>query len=67
MITVVVPLYNKEHSIRSTLESVLAQTYRNYEVIVVDDGSTDGGAEIAKEKLSHSGFDVCSSDLFFSP
>ena len=39
--TVVIPLYNKENYISNTLESVLAQNFKNFEVIVVDDGSTD--------------------------
>ena len=49
MITVVIPLYNKEHSITTTLKSVLAQSYTDYEVIVVDDGSTDNSANIVRE------------------
>lgn len=44
--SVVIPLYNKEREIGATLDSVLAQVLRPDEVIVVDDGSTDGGAAI---------------------
>lgn len=51
MISVVIPLYNKEQSIRKTLDSVLAQTYADFEVIVVDDGSTDKSAEVAEATL----------------
>ena len=48
MISVVIPLYNKKESIAHTLECVLKQTYQNFEVVVVDDGSTDGSAEIVE-------------------
>lgn len=50
-ISVVIPLYNKQNSIAATLQSVLAQTYTNYEIIVVDDGSTDDSARIAEEYI----------------
>lgn len=51
LFSIVVPLYNKQNSIIATLRSVLAQTYTNYEIIVVDDGSTDGSAEVAEAIL----------------
>ena len=48
MISVVIPLYNKEKSIAKTLESVLAQTYMDWECIIVNDGSTDKSAEVVE-------------------
>ncbi len=46
-ISVVVPLYNKAAYITRTLESIRRQTWTDFEVVVVDDGSTDGGGDIA--------------------
>lgn len=49
MISVVVPLYNKEKQIAHTLQSVFNQTFQDFEIVIVDDGSTDGSvAEVEK-------------------
>lgn len=48
MISIVIPLYNKAHTIKRTLASVLKQTYTEFEVLVVNDGSTDNGLEVVK-------------------
>ena len=49
--SVIIPLYNKAPYVKKALESVFAQTYTDFELIVVDDGSTDGSAAIAEECL----------------
>ena len=41
--SIVVPLWNKQHTVAATLASALAQSWRDFELIIVDDGSTDGG------------------------
>ena len=49
MISVVIPLYNKERAIRHTLETVLGQTYQNFEIVIVNDGSTDNSVSEAQK------------------
>ncbi len=48
MFSVVIPLYNKELSIRNTIQSVLDQTCQDFEIVVVNDGSTDNSAAVVE-------------------
>ena len=56
--SVIIPLYNKAPYIRKALESIFAQTYTDYELIVVDDGSSDDSLAIAKQCIT----DRCAAD-----
>jgi len=53
MVTVVVPAYNQEDYIEETLQSILAQSFADYEVIVVDDGSEDGTGQVVSRIRDH--------------
>ena len=48
-VSIITPLYNKEHWVRRTLDSIAVQTFTDYELLVTDDGSTDGGADIVTD------------------
>ena len=45
MISVVIPLYNKESLIKETIDSVLSQTFSNFEILIINDGSTDNSLQ----------------------
>lgn len=49
LISIVLPIYNGEKYMRLSIDSVLSQTYTNWELLIVDDGSTDSTAAIAQE------------------
>ena len=49
MISVIVPIYNVEQYLRRALDSILSQTHKDWEAILVDDGSTDASGRIAEE------------------
>lgn len=49
MISVIIPLYNKQSVIARTVESVINQTYTDWELLIIDDGSTDDSAEIVQK------------------
>ncbi len=48
MFSVVIPLYNKEKQIKQTLESVLNQTFGDFEIVIVNDGSKDGSVQVVQ-------------------
>jgi glycosyltransferase involved in cell wall biosynthesis len=48
LISIVIPLYNKEHEVERAINSVLSQTFSNFEIIVVNDGSTDKGPDLVR-------------------
>ncbi|HEX6828170.1 MAG TPA: glycosyltransferase family 2 protein, partial [Burkholderiales bacterium] len=55
LISVVVPVYNHSRYVRQCLDSVFDQTHRPLQLIVIDDGSTDGTPEIVREYLQRRG------------
>lgn len=59
LVSIVIPFYNMEEFLAQTIDWALESTYRPMEIILVDDGSTDGGAAIAKDyarRLDHISF-----------
>ena len=51
LVSIIIPTYNRAHLIGETLDSVLAQTYTNWECIIVDDGSTDNTPEVINDYI----------------
>ncbi|TMP52359.1 glycosyltransferase family 2 protein [Pseudoalteromonas sp. S1612] len=55
-ISIVVPVYNVENYLEVALDSILAQTYQHYEVIIIDDGSTDSSPSLCNKYLTDKRF-----------
>src|SRR6267143_855444 len=53
LVSVIIPVYNGQRYIGAALESVLAQTYRPVEILVIDDGSTDRSAAVLEAYSPH--------------
>ena len=49
LISIIVPIYNVENYLRQCLDSIVAQTYQNFECLLINDGSTDNSADICRE------------------
>ena len=52
LISIITPTYNSEHFIQQTIDSIIRQTYKNWELILVDDASTDSTIEIINKHVS---------------
>jgi glycosyltransferase involved in cell wall biosynthesis len=48
LVSVIIPVYDREYCVKRAIDSVLAQSFKDFEVVVVDDGSQDGSVEILK-------------------
>ena len=57
LVSVIIPVYNSQEYIKKCLDSVLSQSYKNIEVIIVDDGSTDNSLSICKE------YSICNKNI----
>ena len=52
LVSIIMPMYNSEAFIKDAIKSVIAQTYKNWELLVVDDGSTDNSRAIVEKFMA---------------
>ena len=65
--SIIIPTYNRKDFLKIALDSVLSQTFCNYELIIIDDGSTDGTKELVEKYLTISGKRLADSKTTQNP
>lgn len=51
LVSIIIPVYNVKSFLHEALDSVIYQTYKNLEILIIDDGSTDGSGEVCDDYL----------------
>lgn len=59
MVSIIVPVYNGYSFLRECLQSLLAQSYADFEIVIVNDGSTDGTSDLLKDYESYKNITIC--------
>jgi len=67
IISIIIPCFNGEKYIKGCLDSVLRSGFKNFEIIIINDGSTDKSGEILKEYQNHPKIKICSFQNNFGP